>query len=135
MAGRINNWAAETITALIQTRETEVEGIYTVEDENKALLPLVRALTEDLGQGQSHDSPLLSLLDSFIKHPERESELGSMGFMVQSLLRHIFAEILADGIINQLLITDSEEANTELTKIHELLFQSKFLPVSFDLTK
>ena len=41
---------------------------------------------------------------------------------MQSLLRHTMSLMLSDGIVNQLLVTNSAEANQELTKLHEQLF-------------
>jgi hypothetical protein len=41
---------------------------------------------------------------------------------VQSLLRHALACAVADGIVNNLIVTDSAEANVQLARIHEHLF-------------
>ncbi|VDB85677.1 unnamed protein product [Peniophora sp. CBMAI 1063] len=43
--------------------------------------------------------------------------------VVQSLLRHALAEILSEGILNQLVVTSSNEANIELSRIHAILFE------------
>ena len=45
-----------------------------------------------------------------------------LGLVVQSLLRHTMSLMLSEGIVNELLVTNSEEANRELTKLHEQLF-------------
>ncbi|KAH9023449.1 hypothetical protein EDB85DRAFT_316094 [Lactarius pseudohatsudake] len=42
--------------------------------------------------------------------------------MVQSLLRHAMAEVISDGIINSLVVTNSADANLEYTRTHERLF-------------
>jgi len=42
--------------------------------------------------------------------------------MVQSLLRHAMAEIISDGIINSLLVTNSAEGNLQFSQVHEHLF-------------
>ncbi|KAJ3795804.1 hypothetical protein GGU11DRAFT_836028 [Lentinula aff. detonsa] len=41
---------------------------------------------------------------------------------VQSLLRHILSETISEGIINCLVVTNSPEANDQLTRIHEHIF-------------
>lgn len=41
---------------------------------------------------------------------------------VQNLLRHVMSEAISEGIINCLIVTDSSEANIQLTRIHEHLF-------------
>ncbi|KAF5327648.1 hypothetical protein D9619_004139 [Psilocybe cf. subviscida] len=41
---------------------------------------------------------------------------------VQSYLRHAMAETISEGIINCLIVTNSTEANIQLTRIHEHIF-------------
>jgi hypothetical protein len=41
---------------------------------------------------------------------------------VQNLLRHALSETISEGVINCLIITNSSEANVQLTRIHEHLF-------------
>ncbi|KAF7292996.1 hypothetical protein MIND_01198900 [Mycena indigotica] len=41
---------------------------------------------------------------------------------VQSLLRHAIAECIAEGFINCLIVTNSKEANIQLSRIHEHIF-------------
>ena len=41
--------------------------------------------------------------------------------VVQSLLRHAISEVISEGIINSLVVSNSSEANSELTRIHERL--------------
>ncbi|KAF8623603.1 hypothetical protein AX17_007306 [Amanita inopinata Kibby_2008] len=40
----------------------------------------------------------------------------------QSYLRHAMSEAISDGVINCLIVTNSTEANIQLTRIHEHLF-------------
>ena len=44
------------------------------------------------------------------------------GIQIQSLLRHAVSKTIAEGIINCLIVTDSPEANIQLTRIHEHIF-------------
>jgi hypothetical protein len=46
---------------------------------------------------------------------------------VQNLLRHALSETISESIINCLIITNSTEANVQLTRIHEHLF-ARMLP-------
>lgn len=41
---------------------------------------------------------------------------------VQAYLRHAIAEVISEGIINCLIVTNSSEANVQLTRIHEHIF-------------
>ncbi|KAF7319532.1 hypothetical protein HMN09_00292600 [Mycena chlorophos] len=41
---------------------------------------------------------------------------------VQSLLRHVLADCIAEGFINCLIVTNSKEANIQLSRIHEHIF-------------
>lgn len=38
------------------------------------------------------------------------------------------SQMLSEGIVNELLVTNSEEANRELTKLHEQLFNRMSSP-------
>lgn len=44
---------------------------------------------------------------------------------VQSYLRHAMAETISEGVINCLIVTNSTEANIQLTRIHEHIFARK----------
>lgn len=41
---------------------------------------------------------------------------------IQAYLRHAMAEVISEGIINCLIVTNSSEANVQLTRIHEHIF-------------
>lgn len=41
---------------------------------------------------------------------------------IQAYLRHAIAEVIAEGIINCLIVTNSTEANVQLSRIHEHIF-------------
>jgi len=43
--------------------------------------------------------------------------------VVQGLLRHAMSDAIAQGIINCLIVTNSSEANVQLTRIHEHIFE------------
>ena len=65
-----------------------------------------------------------ALTDVFDDNPaELEPQTpNATGIQVQSLLRHAVSKTIAEGIINSLIITDSPEANIQLTRIHEHIF-------------
>jgi len=57
------------------------------------------------------------------------SDLSGLGedvegtpMMVQYLLRHAMSETISEGIINCLMVTNSTDANIQLTRLHEHLF-------------
>ena len=122
LASRIHNWSGDSISNYLRTHDT---GPPTVLQEryphlipsDLLLVPLLKALLQDLGQDQVSSSPLLFALDK-----DGYDSIAALGIIVQSLLRHVMSEILAEAIINRLLITDSEQTNLELTKIHTILF-------------
>ncbi|KAI0077071.1 hypothetical protein K474DRAFT_1772052 [Panus rudis PR-1116 ss-1] len=47
---------------------------------------------------------------------------NATGMQVQNLLRHAMSQAISEGIINCLIVTDSPEANIQLTRIHEHIF-------------
>ncbi len=49
---------------------------------------------------------------------------------VQSYLRHAMAETISEGIINCLIVTNSTEANIQLTRIHEHIFARTSFAIS-----
>jgi hypothetical protein len=46
---------------------------------------------------------------------------------VQNLLRHAMSETISEGYINCLIVTNSSEANIQLTRIHEQIFARAFI--------
>ncbi|KAJ7757810.1 hypothetical protein DFH07DRAFT_868121 [Mycena maculata] len=52
----------------------------------------------------------------------QESNFSGTPMQVQCLLRHALAETISEGFINCLIVTNSKEANIQLTRIHEHIF-------------
>ncbi|SCV73265.1 BQ2448_7190 [Microbotryum intermedium] len=100
---RINRFAADTLSSRDYSRNQLASAIY-------ADLPAIS------------QSPFLNSIQEF-EDPES-------GIILQSLVRHALSSLLADGIVNSLLVTDSEEANEELTKLHATLFEREPLVAS-----
>lgn len=67
-----------------------------------------------------------ALADIYGSPPEPE-EGNASPLIVQALLRHALSDAVSEGIINCLIVTNSSEANIQLTRIHEHLFARKFL--------
>ena len=64
-----------------------------------------------------------ALADAFDDEPEELSySQNATGIQIQSLLRHAVSKTIAEGIVNCLIVTDSPEANIQLTRIHEHIF-------------
>jgi hypothetical protein len=55
--------------------------------------------------------------------------------IVQALLRHAMSDAVSEGIINCLMVTNSSEANVQLTRIHEHLFARKSFISTFAIAK
>jgi len=69
---------------------------------------------------------LYNLIMSDLMQGEAPPVAGiATGMQVQNLLRHVMSEAISEGIINCLIVTDSTEANIQLSRIHEHLFASK----------
>ncbi|CEL55180.1 hypothetical protein RSOLAG1IB_01188 [Rhizoctonia solani AG-1 IB] len=58
----------------------------------------------DLGQGPAQASP------------------NATPVQVQNLLRHLMSDTICEGLVNCLVVTSSNEANIQLTRIHEHIF-------------
>lgn len=65
------------------------------------------------------------------------AQFQASSMQTQCYLRHAMAEAISEGIINCLIITNSSEANVQLTRIHEHIFARKsvFSEVSDRLMK
>lgn len=50
------------------------------------------------------------------------SQVEGTPMQIQAYLRHAMAEVISEGIINCLIVTNSSEANVQLTRIHEHIF-------------
>lgn len=66
-------------------------------------MPLAEALFRDVDNVDA--SPFLVGLS------QMGFDYPGLGIVVQSLLRHVMSQLLCDGIVNKLLVTNSEEAN------------------------
>ena len=60
--------------------------------------------------------------------PQQQDPSPAPPAVVQALLRHMMAETVSEGIINCLIVTNSKDANVQLTRIHEHLFAREHLP-------
>lgn len=56
------------------------------------------------------------------------AEFDPTPIQVQSLLRHALSETISEGIINCLIVTNSSDANIQLTRIHEHIFARQLHP-------
>ena len=63
-------------------------------------------------------------LADLIGAPPEPNEPPSV--IVQNLLRHAMSDAISEGIINVFMVTNSHEANIQLTAIHENIFVRKY---------
>ncbi|KAJ7126675.1 hypothetical protein C8R44DRAFT_779225 [Mycena epipterygia] len=61
-------------------------------------------------------------LNDIVNGQEAASTFSGTSMQVQCLLRHALAETISEGFINCLIVTNSKEANIQLTRIHERIF-------------
>jgi hypothetical protein len=118
---QINRWAADTVSQILKERANPSPPSPSSHPQ-AALVPLLSALLADM---PSHtESPFLEKLGRALEANAAGAglETFSLGIVTQSLLRHIIAETVMDGLVNKLVVTSSEEANAEISKIHEQLF-------------
>lgn len=80
-----------------------------------------------------HHSALLDIFDGAVP-PDCVIAENQTSFEMQvlNLLRQAVAKTIAEGIINCLIVTDSAEANIQLTRIHEHIFTSKLTLLTYD---
>lgn len=66
-----------------------------------------------------------AIMDIYEDSPPEEEEMmieGASAMQVQNLLRHAISQAISEGIVNCLIVTNSQEANVQLTRIHEHIF-------------
>jgi len=66
--------------------------------------------------------------DIYEGYPPEEEEVtrgDATAMQVQNLLRHAISQAISEGIVNCLIVTNSQEANVQLTRIHEHIFTRK----------
>jgi hypothetical protein len=61
-----------------------------------------------------------------LEGPQPEVE-DATAVIIQNLLRHAMSEAICEGIVNVLVVTNSNEANDQLTRIHEHIFARKLI--------
>lgn len=121
---RINRWAADTLAAHVRSAPPPPASASVPASQfaHLALIPLAEALFQDVENATA--SPFLVGLE------QMNFDYPGLGIVVQSLLRHVMSQLLCEGIVNKLLVTNSEVANQELTKLHEQLFHREPLVAS-----
>lgn len=100
---RINRWAADTLAAHLRSAPPPPPGTDLSALQHLALVPLAEALFQDVDNVAA--SPFLVGLS------QMGFDYPGLGIVVQSLLRHVMSQLLCEGIVNRLLVTNSEEAN------------------------
>ncbi|TFK27775.1 hypothetical protein FA15DRAFT_585622 [Coprinopsis marcescibilis] len=63
-----------------------------------------------------------SILSDVVSGIDVENVVEATTMQLQSYLRHALSETISEGIINCLIVTNSMEANVQLTRIHEHIF-------------
>lgn len=73
---------------------------------------------------QLHEVGQAAIGDIYEDNPPDDDTLpgGSSAMQVQNLLRHAISHAISEGIVNCLIVTNSQEANIQLTRIHEHIF-------------
>lgn len=74
-------------------------------------------------------APLEELYDASlydILSGEQPPALDPQPMVVQNLLRHVMSETISEGMINSLVVTNSQEANLHIARIHEHLFDREY---------
>lgn len=76
---------------------------------------------------QLNDVRQAAILDIYEGNPQEEVMMigAATAMQVQNLLRHAISQAISEGIVNCLIVTNSQEANVQLTRIHEHIFARK----------
>ncbi|KAF8071812.1 hypothetical protein FPV67DRAFT_898944 [Lyophyllum atratum] len=69
----------------------------------------------------SHEALSRALLSDLISGVD-VTQIQATSMQTQCYLRHAMAETISEGVINCLIITNSSDANVQLTRIHEHIF-------------
>jgi hypothetical protein len=95
---------------LLQNAASQLERLinrWAAELTNTSPIPLDQLrehIFSDVAQGPAHASP------------------NATPVQVQNLLRHLISDTVCEGLVNCLVVTSSNEANIQLTRIHEHIF-------------
>lgn len=79
-------------------------------------------------RNQLNDIRQAAISDIYEGYPPEEEEAmrgDATAIHVQNLLRHAVSQAISEGIVNCLIVTNSQEANVQLTRIHEHIFARK----------
>ena len=79
-------------------------------------------------RNQLNDIRQAAMSDIYEGYPPEEEEMArgdATAMQVQNLLRHAISQAISEGIVNCLIVTNSQEANVQLTRIHEHIFARK----------
>ncbi|KAF8628025.1 hypothetical protein AX15_004142 [Amanita polypyramis BW_CC] len=98
---------------------------FSIKNSASQLDKLINRWASELVQGSK--IPLHELARAALADMASGMELDYMldsvtSLQVSSYLRHAMSEAITDGVINCLIVTNSTEANIQLTRIHEHLF-------------
>ena len=79
-------------------------------------------------RNQLNDIRQAAMSDIYEGYSPEEEEMtrgDATAMQVQNLLRHAISQAISEGIVNCLIVTNSQEANVQLTRIHEHIFARK----------
>ena len=82
---------------------------------------------------QLNDIRQSAISDIYEGYPPEGEEMvrgPATAMQVQNLLRHAISQAISEGIVNCLIVTNSQEANVQLTRIHEHIFARMWSYVS-----
>jgi hypothetical protein len=90
---------------------------------NRWAADIVRAPQVPLNQ--IREAAINDILEGF--QPEEELyDFDATPMQIQNLLRHAMSQAISEGIVNCLIVTNSAEANIQLTNIHEQIFSRAY---------
>ncbi|KAF9041981.1 hypothetical protein BDZ89DRAFT_1128670 [Hymenopellis radicata] len=106
------------------THLASIETLLTIPAQNSAsqLDKLINRWASDIARNPP--APFEVICDAILRDivgGGSDAVLGT-SMHVQYLLRHAMSETISEGIINCLMVTNSSDANIQLTRIHEHLF-------------
>ncbi|KAH7102814.1 hypothetical protein BKA62DRAFT_749383 [Auriculariales sp. MPI-PUGE-AT-0066] len=96
---------------------------FTIRNAASGLDRLINRYAADLVRAPPvHLSQLRSVTLGDLNASPDHASGGSLPMITQNLLRHAMAESLSEGVLNCFLVTNSAEANVQLSRLHEHLF-------------
>lgn len=122
LKGRISLLEGSAATTIKGHNGNSIDD-FSIKNAASQLDKLINRWASDIVREPPTPSPIIcaAILNDLVNGLEEE-EVAVSPMQLQCYLRHALSESISEGIINCLIVTNSMEANVQLTRLHEHLF-------------